>query len=140
MTTGQVTGRGPAGEATPARDAQAREYESIPGTVVFDGRRARQGYPLNSMCMSLNEEANREAFRADPETYMERYGLSEEQRQAVRERDWLRMLDLGGNIYFTLKIASLDRLTTQDVGAAMTGVTPDEFREMMRNGGRDPRG
>lgn len=119
---------------------QARDYDSIPGTVVFDGRRARQGYPLNSMCMSLNDEGNREAFRADPEAYMQRYGLSEEQRQAVRDRDWLRMLELGGNIYFTLKIASLDGLTTQDVGAAMTGISPDEFREMMRNGGRNPRG
>lgn len=117
-----------------------RDYDSIPGTVVFDGRRARQGYPLNTMCMSLNEEANRDAFRADPEAYMQRYGLSEEQRQAVRDRDWLRMLDLGGNIYFTLKIASLDGLTTQDVGAAMTDVTADEFREMMRNGGRNPHG
>jgi protocatechuate 4,5-dioxygenase alpha subunit len=119
---------------------EARDYDTIPGTLVFDGRRARQGYPLNAMCMSLNEESNREAFRADPEQYMARYGLSEEQRQSVRDRDWLRMLELGGNIYFTLKIASLDRLTTQDVGAAMTDVSPDEFRQMMRDGGRDPRG
>jgi protocatechuate 4,5-dioxygenase alpha subunit len=129
-----------AGEASQVSTEQTREYDSIPGTVVFDGRRARQGYPLNSMCMSLNEEDNREAFQADPEAYMRRYGLSEEQRQAVRDRDWLRMLELGGNIYFTLKIASVDRLTTQDVGAAMTGVSPDEFRAMMRNGGRNPRG
>lgn len=128
------------GQGRPGPDPGARNYDSIPGTVVFDGRRARVGYPLNTMCMSLNEEANREAFRADPETYMARYGLSEEQRQAVRDRDWLRMLDLGGNVYFTLKIASLDGLTTQDVGAAMTDVTPDEFRAMMREGGRNPHG
>lgn len=121
-------------------DRPTREYDNIPGTFVFDGLRARRGYPLNAMCMSLNEEANREAFRDDPEAYMAKYGLTEGQRRAVRERDWLAMLELGGNIYFTLKIASLDRLTTQDVGAAMTGVTPDEFRLMMRNGGRDPHG
>jgi protocatechuate 4,5-dioxygenase alpha chain len=120
--------------------AARRDYDDIPGTYVFDGRRARHGYPLNAMCMSLNDPANREAFVADPESYMQRWGLSPEQRAAVHARDWLAMLELGGNIYFTLKIASLDRMTTQDVGAAMTGVDPDEFRQMMREGGRKPGG
>jgi protocatechuate 4,5-dioxygenase alpha chain len=122
------------------REPGAREYDDIPGTVVFDGRQARKGYPLNAMCMSLNEPANREAFRADPDAYMTRWGLSPEQQVAVRERDWLAMLQLGGNVYFTLKIASLDGLSTQDVGAAMTGVSADEFRQMMRDGGRRPGG
>ena len=117
-----------------------RDYDDIPGTYVFDGRRARHGYPLNAMCMSLNDPANREAFRADPESYMQRWGLSPEQRAAVHARDWLTMLELGGNIYFTLKIASLDGMTTQDVGAAMTGVDADAFRQMMREGGRRPSG
>jgi protocatechuate 4,5-dioxygenase alpha subunit len=120
--------------------AEPRDYDDIPGTFVFDGRRARQGYPLNAMCMSLNDPDNRTAFQADPESYMRRWGLSAQQRAAVHERDWIATLELGGNIYFTLKIASLDRMTTQDVGAAMTGVDPDEFRQMMRNGGRKPGG
>lgn len=121
-------------------DTQARDYDDIPGTYVFDGRRARQGYALNAMCMSLNDPANRDKFRADPGAYLDDYPLTEQQRAAVLNRDWLGMLELGGNIYFTLKLASLDGLTTQDVGAAMTGVSADEFRQMMRDGGRDPHG
>jgi protocatechuate 4,5-dioxygenase alpha chain len=117
-----------------------REYDDIPGTFVFDGRRSRQGYPLNSMCMSLNDPANREEFTRDLEGYMDRYGLSDEQKAAVRERDWLRMLELGGNIYFTFKIAIVDGLTMQHVGADMSGVTFEEFRKMMLEGGRKPNG
>lgn len=119
---------------------EQREYDDIPGTFVFDGRRSRQGYPLNSMCMSLNDPANREEFVRDVEGYMDRFGLSDEQKAAVRERDWLRMLELGGNIYFTFKIAILDGLTMQHVGASMSGVTFEEFQQMMLDGGRKPNG
>lgn len=119
---------------------QRREYDDIPGTFVFDGRRATQGYPLNSMCMALNDPANRAAFVADPEAFMQRYGLSDEQKAAVHDRDWLRMLELGGNIYFTFKIAIVDGLSMQHVGAAMSGVSYEEFRQMMLDGGRNPNG
>jgi protocatechuate 4,5-dioxygenase alpha chain len=117
-----------------------REYDNIPGTFVFDGRRSRQGYPLNSMCMSLNDPANREELVRDVEGYMDKFGLSDDQKAAVRERDWLRMLELGGNIYFTFKIAIVDGLTMQHVGASMSGVTFEEFRQMMLDGGRNPNG
>lgn len=121
-------------------DGVTRDYDDIPGTFVFDGRRARQGYALNAMFMSLNDPANRDRFRADPQSYLDGRGFSEAQRKAVLDRDWLAILELGGNIYFALKLASLDGLTTQDVGAAMTGVSSEEFRQMMRDGGRQPRG
>lgn len=114
----------------------AREYDDIPGTFVFDGRRAREGYPINSMCMSLNDPVNRELFRKSPQDYLDRFGLSAEQRAAILDRDWLRMLELGGNIYFTFKLAIFDGLSMQDVGAAMSGVSSDEFKQMMRDGGR----
>jgi protocatechuate 4,5-dioxygenase alpha chain len=113
-----------------------RDWDGIEGTYVFDGRRSRQGYPLNDMCMSLNEPENREEFRRDSEAYMVRYGLSEEQMDAVRRRDWIAMLEHGGNIYFLGKLASLDGLNMQQLGALQSGVTTEEFVEMMRSGGR----
>lgn len=113
-----------------------RDYDDIPGTYVFDGRRSRAGYALNMFCMSLNSAADREAFVADPETYLEGYDLTPEQRRAVLERDWLGMLRLGGNIYYTFKLAIVDGLSMQDVGAAMSGVTTEEFSTMMSEGGR----
>ena len=113
-----------------------RDYDDIPGTYVFDGKRARSGYALNMMCMSLNQAANRDEFQADESAYLDRWDLTEDQRAAVLRRDWLAMLQLGGNIYDTFKIAICDGLSMQDVGAAMSGVSTEEFQQMMLSGGR----
>lgn len=115
---------------------ERRPYSDIPGTYVFDGAHSRVGYALNMFCMSLNEEANREAFRADPSGYLDRYDLTPEQRAAVEERDWLGLLRLGGNIYYTFKLAIFDGLSMQDVGGMMSGVSTEEFTRMMIDGGR----
>ena len=120
--------------------ATARDYDDIPGTYVFDGRRSRQGYRLNMFCMSLNDEANRERFRADEQAYLDGFDLTPQQRRAVLERDWLGLLQLGGNIYYTFKLAILDGLSMQDVGGAMSGVTGGEFNQMMIDGGRSIEG
>jgi protocatechuate 4,5-dioxygenase alpha chain len=117
-----------------------REYDDIPGTFVFDGEHSRKGYTLNMFCMSLNEEANREAFRADPAAYLDRWQLTPEQRAAVEERDWLGMLRLGGNIYYVFKLAIFDGLSMQDVGGLMSHTTGEEFTEMMIAGGRPVEG
>ena len=119
-----------------------RDYDDIPGTYVLDGERSRRGYPLNMFCMSLNSEANREAFLADPEAYLDGRSpaLSVEQRQAVLDRDWIGMLRLGGNIYYTFKLAAFDGLTMQQVGGLMSGMSGGEFAQMMIDGGRPAEG
>ena len=117
---------------------EPRDYDDIPGTYVFDGEHSRRGYHLNMFCMSLNEAENRDAFRADEAGYLDRYPLSDEQRKAILERDWLGMLRLGGNIYYTFKLATVDGMSMQAAGAAMsgTGMTEEDFRQMMMSGGR----
>jgi protocatechuate 4,5-dioxygenase alpha chain len=90
--------------------------------------------------MSLNDPANREQFRDDLENYMDRYDLTDDQKDAVRRRDWIKMLELGGNIYFLGKIAILDGMSMQQLGALQSGVTTEEFQQMMRDGGRKPNG
>ena len=125
---------------TDERPRAPRDYDDIPGTYVFDGEHSRKGYALNMFCMSLNQAANRDAFRADPQEYLDRYTLTPEQREAVNDRDWLRMLQLGGNIYYTFKLAIVDGLSMQDVGALMSGVTTPEFSQMMIDGGRSVEG
>lgn len=114
----------------------ARDYDDIPGTIVFDGRRSRRGYALNTFLMSLNDAGNREAFRADEAAYLDRYALDPDQRDAVLRRDWLRLLELGGNIYYTYKLAACDGMTFQDLAGEQTGMSAEAFAEMMRSGGR----
>lgn len=111
-------------------------YNDIPGTYVFDGKRCRAGYELNMFCMSLANEANRDAMRADPNGYLDDWDLTPEQRESIEKRQWLRMLQLGGNVYYTFKLAAFDGMTFRHLAAGMTGVTIEDFNEMMANGGR----
>jgi protocatechuate 4,5-dioxygenase alpha chain len=98
------------------------------------------GYVLNMFCMSLNKAENRKSFREDESAYLDRFALSAEQRRTVLERDWLGMLRVGGNIYYTIKIAFCDGLTFQDVAGMMSGVPKDAYAQMMLAGGRSPEG
>ncbi|HTP73889.1 MAG TPA: protocatechuate 4,5-dioxygenase subunit alpha [Burkholderiaceae bacterium] len=100
----------------------------IPGTTLFDGAQARKGYALNKMCYSFNEAANRQAFLHDEEAYCTRYGLNAEQREAVRQRDVLRLIAAGGNVYYLAKLAGIFGLDVQDLGAQQTGVSKDAFK------------
>lgn len=117
-----------------------RDYDDIPGTIVFDGRRSRRGYALNKFLMSLNDAANREAFTADEAAYLDRFALDEAQREAVLGRAWLRLLELGGNVYYTYKLAACDGMSFQDLAGEQTGMSADDFARMMLAGGRPPEG
>jgi protocatechuate 4,5-dioxygenase alpha chain len=101
---------------------------TIPGTPVFDGESAQGGYPLNAMCYSFNNAANRAAFAADEDRYMDRFALTDAQRQAVRQRDVLGMIAAGGNVYYLAKLAGILGLNVQDLGALQTGVPIEEFK------------
>jgi protocatechuate 4,5-dioxygenase, alpha chain len=116
------------------------DYDDIPGTTVFDAQRSRQGYWLNQFCMSLMKADNRTAFKADEASYLERFPMSADQKQALLTRDWNRMIELGGNIYFTAKLGATDGLSFQQLAAAMTGMTQQDYANMMLHGGRSPDG
>ncbi len=103
----------------------------IPGTTIFDGRQAMKGYALNKMCYDFNKAGNREAFKADEEGWMEKYGLTEGQKNAIRSRDILKMIEEGGNIYYLAKLAGIFKLSVQDVGGLQTGRTTEEFKEYL---------
>src|SRR5689334_4104033 len=75
-------------------------YRPIQGTTLFDGEQAQRGYALNRMCYSFNDRNNRRAFLEDEMGYCARYGLDREQRDAIKRRDFLAMIDAGGNIYY----------------------------------------
>jgi len=105
------------------------------GTSIFDGAAARRGYALNKMCYSFNNAANREAFRRDEDAYCRKFGLDDAQRAAVRLRDVLALIEVGGNIYYLAKLAGIFGLNVQDIGAQQTGRSVEEFRAMLRAAG-----
>jgi protocatechuate 4,5-dioxygenase alpha chain len=120
--------------------ALPKEYDDLPGTIVFDADRAREGYHLNMFCMSMMKPENRAAFKANERAYLERWPMTEEQRQVILKRDWNGMLALGGNIYFTAKLAATDGLSFQQIAAKMSGSTQEEYAQMMIKGGRSIEG
>jgi protocatechuate 4,5-dioxygenase alpha chain len=116
------------------------DYDDIPGTFVFDAERSRQGYGINMFCMSLMKEENRRVFKADEAEYLKKFQLTDEQRDAILKRDYNRMLELGGNIYFTAKLGATDGHSFQHMAALMTGSSQEDYAKMMLAGGRSVAG
>ena len=119
---------------------QENEYEDIPGTFVFNAERSRQGYGINMFCMSLMKDENRKAFKANEPEYLKRFNLTPDQTEAILKRDYNRMLELGGNIYFTAKLGATDGHSFRHLAAVMTGSTQDDYAAMMLAGGRSAEG
>ena len=117
-----------------------KKYNNIPGTIVFDADRSREGYHLNQFCISLRLQKNRDTFNKNEEVYLDNFPMSKEQREAVLKRDWNLLLELGGNIYYTSKLAANDGINFQNLASRMTGMGVDSYREMMINGGRSIEG
>ena len=117
-----------------------QEYDDIPGTFVFDAERSRQGYGINMFCMSLMKDENRAAFKANEAEYLKRFKLSPAQTDAILKRDYNRMLELGGNIYFTAKLGATDGHSFQHLAALMTGSSQKDYAAMMLAGGRSVEG
>src|SRR5690349_16314356 len=126
-------------ETTSMARAQ-HDYDDIPGTFVFDAERSRQGYGINMFCMSLMKDENRKAFKANEAEYLKRFNLTPAQTDAILKRDYNRMLELGGNIYFTAKLGATDGHSFQHLAALMTGSSQQEYAAMMLAGGRSVEG
>ena len=116
------------------------EFDDIPGTRVYTGKRARQGYWMNQFAMSLMKADNRERWKADERAYLNEWPMTEDQRQAILDRDYNRCLDLGGNIYFLAKVFSTDGMSFLQAVGTMTGMSTEEYQAMMFAGGRSPEG
>jgi protocatechuate 4,5-dioxygenase alpha chain len=117
-----------------------KPYQDIPGTIIFDAEQSRRGYWLNQFCVSLMKPENRQRFKADERAYLDEWPMSEAQKQAVIDRDLNRCMALGGNIYFLARIGATDGKSFQQMAGSMTGMSEQEYRDMMLNGGRSPEG
>ena len=113
-----------------------KPYLDVPGTTIFDAEQSRLGYHLNQFCMSLMKAENRARFKAGERAYLDEWPMTEEQKQAVLSRDLNRCIALGGNIYFLAKIGATDGRSFQQMAGSMTGMTEEEYRNMMIAGGR----
>jgi len=114
------------------------DYDDVPGTYVLDSRSYRKGYNLNMFLMTLNKSVHRDEFASNEKDYLDKFNVSDEQKQAVISRDYLQMLKLGANVYYTFKLVSHDRLQPQFMYGKMSDpeLSFEEFQQMMLSGGR----
>jgi protocatechuate 4,5-dioxygenase, alpha chain len=117
-----------------------KNYLDVPGTTIFDAEQSRKGYHLNQFCMSLMKAENRERFKANQRAYVDEWPMTEAQKQAVLDVDLNRAISLGGNIYFLAKLGATHGRSFQQMAGSMTGMTEDEYRNMMIGGGRSAEG
>ena len=113
----------------------ATTRQPVAGTTIFDGEQARKGYALNKMCYSFNDARNRQDFVADEDAYCARYGLNAQQREAIRNRNVLQLIEAGGNAYYLAKFAGIFGLDMQDIGAQQTGMTKEQFKAKLAAAG-----
>jgi protocatechuate 4,5-dioxygenase alpha chain len=109
---------------------------AIPGTPIFDGEKAQKGYALNRMCFSFNNAENWARFLEDEDAYCAKYGLTPQQREAVRARNVLKLIEAGGNVYYLAKLAGIFGLNVRDIGAQQTGMSVEEFKAKLTAAGR----
>ena len=117
-----------------------KPYLDVPGTTIFDADKSKEGYWLNQFSISLMQPANRERFRNDEQAYLDEWPMTEDQKQAVLDRDFNWMISLGGNIYFLARIGATDQWSFLQIAGSMTGLSEEEYRTMMIDGGRSPEG
>ena len=117
-----------------------KPYLDVPGTTIFDAEQSRMGYWLNQFCMSLMKAENRARFKADERKYLDEWAMTEDQKQAVLARDLNRCIELGGNIYFLAKVGATDGRSFQQMAGSMTGLSEEQYRDMMVSGGRSAEG
>lgn len=107
----------------------------IQGSEVFDLENSWRGLRINRMCNALSQARHREAFRQDEEAFLAAHGLSEEEKQLVRARDFSGLLAAGGNIYFLLKLGVVTGNGLYKMGARMRGESYEQFLATRNNAG-----
>ena len=75
------------------------------------------------------EPAHRSAFLADPEAAFEAAGLTEEERDLVRRRDWRGLIHYGVIFFMLEKLGAVVGVSNLHIYAAMRGQSLEEFQK-----------
>ena len=92
---------------------------------LFDEDTARRGIRLNRAAYSLKDEHQRRLFLEDEERWMEQFGLTDEEKELVRRRDWIGLWRSGMSIYVMVKLSGVTDTPLPEIG-----------RQMRESGGR----
>ncbi|HEY8521597.1 MAG TPA: gallate dioxygenase [Gammaproteobacteria bacterium] len=110
-------------------NAQWAGIENLPGSYPFTLDRSVKAYRLNEFLHSLIEPERRRRFLTDPEALFEEAGLTEEERDMVRRRDWRAMIRYGVIFFMLEKLGAVIGTTNLHIYAHMRGQSLEDFQK-----------
>ncbi len=108
---------------------QLAGVEKLEGTYPFTLERSVKAYRLNKFLHQLTNPTHRHRFLADPEGAFEDAGLTPEERDIVRRRDWRAMIHYGVIFFMLEKLGAVVGVSNLHIYAAMRGQTLEEFQK-----------
>jgi gallate dioxygenase len=106
---------------------QLAGVESLPGTYPFTLARSARAYRLNKFLHGMILREHRDLFLSDPETAFAQGGLSEEEKDMLRRRDWLGMIRYGVIFFVLEKLGAALGISNLDIYASMRGQSLEDF-------------
>jgi gallate dioxygenase len=108
---------------------ELKGIEKLEGTYPFTLERSVKAYRLNKFLHELIHKDFRERFLSDPEPLFEQAGLTEEERDLVRRRDWRGLIHYGVIFFMLEKLGAVVGTTNLHIYAAMRGQTLEDFQQ-----------
>jgi gallate dioxygenase len=103
--------------------------EKLQGTYPFTLDRSVKAYRLNNFLHDLIKPEYRKRFLADPEPMYQEAGLTEEERDMLRRRDWRALIQYGVIFFLLEKLGAVVGTTNLHIYAAMRGQSLEDFQK-----------
>jgi protocatechuate 4,5-dioxygenase alpha chain len=102
------------------RRLDAVQPKNLPDDLdLFDEATAMRGIRLNKAAYSLKDAGQRELFAHDEEAWMEQFGLTDEEKELMRRRDWIGLWRSGMSIYVMVKLSGVTGTPLPEIGKQM---------------------
>lgn len=111
---------------------QIQGIDELGGTYVFDIRTSNRTLKLNRFFWNLIRAESRCAYVADAEKAMSEAGLTGEEKEMIRQRDWIGLVRHGVNFFVLDKFARVAKTPNLVVYALMRGQSFEDFMQTRR--------
>ncbi|WP_407363292.1 gallate dioxygenase [Pseudomonas luteola] len=108
---------------------QLAGVEKLEGTYPFTLERSAKGYRLNKFLHGMITPAWRERFLEEPEAMFEEAGLTDEERDLIRHRDWRGLIHYGVIFFLLEKLGAVVGVSNLHIYSAMRGQSLEEFQK-----------
>jgi gallate dioxygenase len=125
---------GPAESVDPVQMRERMNHElagaeKLEGTYPFTLEMSVKAYRLNKFLHALVEPAHREKFLKEPEKAFQDAQLTEHERDMVRRRAWIELIQYGVIFFLLEKLGAVIGVSNPAIYASMRGMSLEEFQK-----------